>query len=221
MKNKFLSLLGLVLVGACTVFPDGPPAKLYTLDIRPFAPTVNCPTSFALRELKIPGYLDRSEVVLAQEGNQIRSSAQHLWASPLAKDLTSLTGRALQQILASSVALPYPIRQLEKPEWVLSVEISRLVLSNGAYQMEITTTGYRLSNSEAKSQPSVAASFAPIVTMSSLSLSTESKVNTEAEQIAKTISELLAQNMPKIAAGLGQTICRGNAQGTSNLVGPR
>jgi uncharacterized lipoprotein YmbA len=211
MKNKCLGLSGVVLLGACTVFPDSPPAKLYALDLPSFAPAVSCPTNFALREMKIPGYLDRSEVVLAQEGNKIRNSAQHLWASPLVKDLSSLTGRALQQLLASSIALPYPIRQLEKPEWILSIEISRLVLNKGAYQMEITTTGYRLPNTDTKNQPSAAASFAPIFTTSTLPLGTENTVITEAEQSAKALSELLALNLPKIATTLGQVICKQKA----------
>jgi uncharacterized lipoprotein YmbA len=208
MRNSFLFFVSIIVLGACTVFPEALPAKLYALDVPTLQPTVNCPISFSLREVKVPGYLDRSELVLSQEGYKIRTSAQHLWAAPLSTELTRLTAKGLQELLGMSVVRPYPIRQLEKPDWIMSIEISRLVNAKGLFQMEITTSGQRFSKTETFGIGSSQGSLGKILTTSSMQISSEATGNSAAEQVAEAISELLAQNLKKISIELGNTICR-------------
>jgi uncharacterized lipoprotein YmbA len=215
MKNKFLSLLALTILGSCTVFPDSPPARLYALELPAFSPVVNCPSSFALREVKIPGYLDRAEVVLSNESYKVSSSAQHLWASPLPKELTRLTARALQELLGGSVALPYPVRQYEKPEWIISMEVSRVHLGKDSFRMEITTTGHQVLKTESGAQANIRANLIPFITSSSTEVAQAGVANAAAETVAKALSDLFTLNFPKIALELGKTMCQGSNQSSA------
>jgi uncharacterized lipoprotein YmbA len=216
MKSSLLALAVLTMLGACTVFPDTPPARLYSLDLPSFKPTQSCPVSFALRDVKIPGFLDRAEVVLSQTGYSIRTSPQHLWASPPTKDFTKLTARGMQELLGSSIAQPYPIRQFEKPDWVLSAEITRLTIAKDNYAMEMTLNGYRLPTGlettpgAAKNQANMATQsrLVPIVVSSQVAAPQDTGTTPEAEQVARALSELLGQNLSKLSVDLAKTVCR-------------
>jgi uncharacterized lipoprotein YmbA len=136
MRSKLFLLGALTLLSSCTVFPDSPAAKLYALDLPRGLKVGDCSLRFSLRDVQIPGYLDRPEVLLNVVGSRIDVSPLHLWAAPLTKEATRLTGLGLQERMGKSAMMPYPVRQFEKPDWLLTVVIQRFVISADGSEME-------------------------------------------------------------------------------------
>jgi uncharacterized lipoprotein YmbA len=142
------ALIALLSLGSasCTIFPETAPAKLYSLDFPPRSALLNCSVKFALREVKIPGYLDRAEVPLGKVGNRIDMSASHLWAAPISKEITRVIGVALNEQLGSSELVPYPIRQNERPDWLLGLELNRVTLEENALNLQVSFSAARLTS---------------------------------------------------------------------------
>ncbi len=134
------TILCLVMAQGCTIFPDSPAAKLYALELPAAERVGKCPIKFAVREVKLPGYLDRPEIVLRLDGSRTDISAQHLWAAPLAAETTRLIGRGIQESLEGSQLMPYPIRLSERPDWIVIPALNRYQILEGKLGLEFGVT---------------------------------------------------------------------------------
>jgi uncharacterized lipoprotein YmbA len=125
-------------LSACTVFPESAPAKIYTLELPTAKTKTKCAVRFALREVAIPGYLDRAELVLGRNSGALEVSSQHLWAAPLGREMTRLIGQGITERLQGSRQLPFPLRQLELPDALLQVTLTRFVTDNQILKLSFT-----------------------------------------------------------------------------------
>lgn len=87
-------LLGLLVLGACS----GPPATWYHLEAGPAPTTVVADpvATVAMEEVRLPPYLDRSDIVMRRPGNRLAVSETAQWAEPL--------GAAIARVVRSDLA---------------------------------------------------------------------------------------------------------------------
>ena len=195
-------MLGAVLVAvqACTVFPDSPAARLYALDLPPAESIGACPIRFAVRDVRLPGYLDRPELVLGRDGSRTEVSAQHLWAAPLASESTRLLGQGIQERLQGSQLMPYPIRLAERPEWIVIPVLSRFQLSAGKLGLEFSTTVIK---ADGTTQPR---GFGPFKTVQSVPLSGQSSQGAAAG-VAQAWSLNMQAHIGDMAVAIKRELC--------------
>jgi uncharacterized lipoprotein YmbA len=207
-------LLFAALSAGCTVFPDSPAAKLYSLDLPPMSVLKTCPVKFAVREVTLPGYLNRPEVVLGGDSYQVRASALHLWAAPLGVELTRLTAQGLQEILGGSQAMPYPVRQFERPDWVLSIDLKRINLGSNTASMEISARGYRMSSSSKESSPATNSTLGPWNFQQSTDYpalnpqeNSATSGSIQASAVARSLSVALGKTIQSLGQEFGKVVC--------------
>jgi uncharacterized lipoprotein YmbA len=147
---RFVCLAAAATLSACSLIPASTPAQLYALG--PLSVTSNAPVcrfSFALREVDLPGLLDRPEVTLAVNQAQVQASASHLWASPLKPELTRLFGQGLANSLQGAQLAPYPLRQGQLPQVLIVVQINELYRVGENMRLVWQWQAWRAAGSEA------------------------------------------------------------------------
>ncbi|WP_161993788.1 PqiC family protein [Muricoccus nepalensis] len=95
--RRGLALLGLALLPAACASPE---PSLYRLLPAPGPVRRTRPLTVELRQVSVPGYLDRPEIIRAGEGARLRSLGNERWAEPL--------GDLLGSVLAENLALRLP-----------------------------------------------------------------------------------------------------------------
>jgi len=86
-------LLLLTLVGACG---SSPPTRVYTLSAVPPTATVALDATVAVREVVVPGYLDRPQVVRYQETYRLNVAEFARWGEPF--------GQMVSRVLAADIS---------------------------------------------------------------------------------------------------------------------
>ena len=100
------------------------------------ASTQRCAANFSIRELKLAGYLDRSEIVTDRSESQVQASALHLWAAPLKDELRRTVGLAVSQRWENSRLVSYPWRFGETPAVALDISFDQLEPVAGRLQVQ-------------------------------------------------------------------------------------
>ncbi len=205
--SKTLPLLAALLVSACTVFPDSPPARLYSVDLGASRGVQSCSgLRFALREIRLPGYLDRHEVLLGLNGSLVEVSAQHLWASPLSRELTRLLAQGVQDRLKGASLMPYPVRQAERPDWILIPEITRISHGEKAYSLSLQLNVLRLDDNGMAAKGSRSAE--PLSAQVQLPLGGENPDNaTRAARSARLLGEATGAALDQLTPRLARQLC--------------
>jgi uncharacterized lipoprotein YmbA len=211
------TVLAMILAASftgCTVFPESSSASLYAIDLPISTGLYQCPVKFTLREVQLPGYLDRSEIVLIRSDTQIDVSAQHLWAAPISKEMTRVAAQGIAERLIGSQSYPYPVRLQERPEWVFTITVSRLSSQANSLSVDFKLKGQRLEKSIVASQPSEQT----IQLSSSVSVSFGvaepggGSIASRAKASAKGLQSALEQAVTELSKGLAQELCLTNAR---------
>jgi uncharacterized lipoprotein YmbA len=190
---------------ACTVFPDAPPATLYALELPQATSGATCPLRFALREVRLPGYMDRAEVVLSNQDNVVKVSAQQLWAAPLSKEMSRLFSVGLNERLAGSRLLPYPLRQLEQPDLLLTLELLSFSNANDRVNVQYTLAANELNQSSTAKRPKM---NTPIKFNYSSQPGENSKSRTDGAVMARQLGDSLAKAIEYFSEELTRQVCR-------------
>jgi uncharacterized lipoprotein YmbA len=203
------ALCGALLLGACTVFPEATPAKLYALDVPPMATQGPCKVRFAVRPVRLPGFLDRAEVVLADDNYQVKVSANHLWAAPLSNDMTRLVAQGLHELWGTSQLMPYPVRQAESPEWIITPEVRRLNIAPHHITLELRLSAYRadFADTTPKSDTPVTP-VGPWTVSNVQQLKPTITLETQATEIASGLSRAFSEAVPQLSADMAKSMCR-------------
>jgi uncharacterized lipoprotein YmbA len=199
-----LSSVFFALLQGCTVFPDAAPAKVYSLELLPALKSVKCDVRFAVREVSLPGFLDRAEIVLGRNESALDISSQHLWAAPLGKEMTRVISQGLSERLLGSSLMPYPIRQLEMPDLLLQVNLVRHTISDQGLNLQFNINGTRVDSKAAAFANLPIHAIAPLNRVVS---NPKSSDPSRASQIASALSIALSRAIDEISATLETRVC--------------
>jgi uncharacterized protein len=125
LSRRRLACLALpALAAGCT----SPEPALYTINMKPGAVLTGGPRIVQLRDIGLPGYLDRREIVRSSADYRLGVMANDWWGEPLAGMLSRVIILGLSQRLPNSSIYPEGGAISSDPNAVLAVNIQRLDL---------------------------------------------------------------------------------------------
>jgi uncharacterized lipoprotein YmbA len=86
---------------------------------------VPAPVSLGVGPVTLPGYLDRPELVVRVNENEIALSTTDRWAEPLAENLVRTLEDNLSALLPGSTYVDYPWFESRAPEYAVSLDVRR------------------------------------------------------------------------------------------------
>ena len=121
-----LLLIFATLLPGCATTPE---TKLYLLAAMesgaPFAGEAGQAPVIGLGPVKLPDYLDRSQIVYRVSENRLAAADFHRWAEPLAANVVRVLSENLAARFPASRILAYPWPKSEAPDYQLLVEVLR------------------------------------------------------------------------------------------------
>jgi uncharacterized lipoprotein YmbA len=155
-RSLALTLLGffsLSLTACGGIFPKPHPSRLYVLTS--LSPPGNAtdpsagpgragrdiadsrPISVGIGPIRLPGYLDREEIMIRVEPNRFKILEDERWAEPLDENLARVLMQNLSVLLRTDQIFVFPWPRNEKPSYRVDVEVLRFE-SNSASQSQLT-----------------------------------------------------------------------------------
>jgi uncharacterized protein len=146
--NRFITLIFLLanfLLSACGNFSPRPdPSRLFTLT------AIAQPGATATKELsnpdgislgigpvRLPGYLDRQEIVTRVSPNRIDPSEYDQWAEPLETSFNRVLGQNLSVLLPINRLMFFPWESTRSPAYQVEVDVLRFE-ANGAGDVQLS-----------------------------------------------------------------------------------
>jgi len=134
--NRFTTLICLLisfLLSACGTFsPRADPSRFFTLTAiaQPGAAAVKESSnpggvSLGIGPIRLPGYLDRQEIVTRVSPNRIDLSENDHWAEPLEANFSRVLGQNLAVLLPVSRLVSFPWESTRSPAYQVEVEVLR------------------------------------------------------------------------------------------------
>lgn len=124
-----MSLLSLALfLGGCA---GAPATRFYAVAPVPVAPSsvgaakIQSPSTVIVREISLPHYLDRPQIVTRSGTHRLHFAEFAHWGGNLREDLTRALAGNLARRLSSSAVLPAPTFSSARPDLTLDVELLR------------------------------------------------------------------------------------------------
>ena len=134
LSRRRLACLALPALAAGCTSPD--PA-LYTIQMKPGAVLPGGPRIVQLRDIGLPGYLDRREIVRSSADYRLGVMANDWWGESLAGMLSRVIILGLSQRLPNSSIYPEGGAISADPNAVLGVNIQRLDLdASGSLELQ-------------------------------------------------------------------------------------
>ena len=89
------------------------------------------PVTLVIKDVRLPQYLDRSQIVTRSDGHRLQMSEFEHWGGNLREDMTRILAVNLGQLLESDrvVAAPYTVRLT--PDYRIEVEVYRFERETG------------------------------------------------------------------------------------------
>jgi uncharacterized lipoprotein YmbA len=122
-RRGFLSLVPPLALAACSSSPD---PGLYVIAVRPGTAVSSGPPVVQLRDVTLPSYLDRREIVRSSEDYKIGVRSNDWWAEPLGSMLGRVLSLELSQRLPGSNVYREGGAISLDPNAVLAVNVQRL-----------------------------------------------------------------------------------------------
>lgn len=126
---KVFNLLLALLLGACASVPV---TRFYALVpasapalVPASATKIQAPPTIVVREVTLPRYLDRPQIVTRTGEHRLRFAEYAHWGGDLREDITRVLAANLAPHLAGSAVLPAPTFVAVKPDLVVNVELLR------------------------------------------------------------------------------------------------
>lgn len=114
-----------LLLGACA---SAPATRFYALApvSAPVAATkIQAPSIIVVREISLPRYLDRPQIVTRTREHRLRFAEYAHWGGDLREEITRVLAANLARHLAGSAVLPAPTFVAVKPDLTVDVELLR------------------------------------------------------------------------------------------------
>jgi uncharacterized lipoprotein YmbA len=135
-----VSLVGLVGVGAC-LSPREDTSAFFLLSPVPPQAATSTPLTVAvgLGPIELPGYLDRSQIVVRLSDNQVALSDADRWAEPLAANLQRTLEEDLIELLPGASFIHYPWYPAQAPDHAVAIAFRRFEAdANGMVVLDAT-----------------------------------------------------------------------------------
>lgn len=99
------------------------------------ADRATAPVALVIKDVRLPQYLDRSQIVTRSDGHRLQMSEFELWGGNLREDMTRALAVNLGQLLESDrvIAVPYTVRLT--PDYRIEVEVYRFEREAGGRVM--------------------------------------------------------------------------------------
>lgn len=123
MKRSLL--MALALAAGC-LGPRSDPSAFFLLSPAP-APegATPVPVALGIGPVSIPAYLDRPELVVRVDENQITLAGADRWAEPLGDNIVRTLEENLGGLLPGSSYVDYPWFESESPDYAVSLDVHR------------------------------------------------------------------------------------------------
>jgi uncharacterized protein len=139
-----LGLMGLSLAGCGSLFPKPSPnpSRIFVL-FSPLPPAERQDLdragqiSLGVGPVRLPGYLDRREIVTGVAQNGFDLSENDRWAEPLDENFTHVMAQNLSVLLGSDQIISYPWPLDKKPRYRVQIDVSRFEV-NSTGEAELT-----------------------------------------------------------------------------------
>ena len=139
-----LGLIGLSLAGCSSFLPKPKPnsSKIFVL----FSPLQAAERqdsdhsgqiSLGVGPVRLPGYLDRREIVIRVAQSRFDLSENDRWAEPLDENLTRVLAQNLSVLLRTDRIVVYPWPMDKKPDYRVEIQVLRFE-SNSAREAELS-----------------------------------------------------------------------------------
>lgn len=124
MSKRLCAAVAALLLGGC--LPQGPATRFYLLTPEVAAPagepTVK-PLTVLIREVRVPRYLDRREIVTRDEGNGLEVAETEHWGGDFRDDLARVLAVNLGRLLPGARVLVAPYPASGTPDRRIEVDI--------------------------------------------------------------------------------------------------
>jgi len=140
--NRFITLIFLLanfmLSGCGTFSPRSDPSRFFTLTAiaQPGATATKDSSnpggvSLGIGPIRLPGYLDRQEIVTRVPQNRIDVSENDRWAEPLETNFTRVLAQNLSVLLRTDRLVFFPWELNRKPAYQVEVEVLHFETNSG------------------------------------------------------------------------------------------
>jgi uncharacterized protein len=130
--GRAIVCMGLLLAGCGSFSPRPDPSRFFTLSSLPQVEesAVQNPRSpervlLGIGPIKLPGYLDRQEIVVRSAQNRFEVSENDRWAEPLDENFARVLSQNLSALLQTDGIVPYPWPLDRKPSYQVEIEVLR------------------------------------------------------------------------------------------------
>jgi uncharacterized lipoprotein YmbA len=139
MRAQIVAVVGVVVftvgLGACAPFKRTPEARFYVLQslVEPPAAPVAAGGLVGVLPVRLPGYLDRPQLVTEMAADQVRIDEYARWAEPLPAAVTRTLAENLAILLPHNRVVRYPWPRAESTRCRVSVELRALAVQGDGW----------------------------------------------------------------------------------------
>ena len=133
----------LAFSGCSAIEPKADPSRFFTLtplvqidQDRPQGPAGLGGVSLGIRPIKLPGYLDREQLVTRISQNRFQIAENDRWAEPLEENFKRVLTQNLTSLVPAAQFVDYPWHASERPEYQLEIDVLRFE-PDGARNVEM------------------------------------------------------------------------------------
>lgn len=126
-----LLLTCLTSVGCFSLEPKPDPSRFFALTSLPRAgettqhPAVTSTLAVGIGPIKIPGYLDREQLVTRISQNRLAIAENDRWAEPLEENFSRVLSQNISILLQTDRIVAYPWERSQQPNYQVQVELLR------------------------------------------------------------------------------------------------
>lgn len=128
-SHSWGALLGVWLLGACTVVAQSPSTEFYALSAldEQMAPPkgANRDISIAVGPVELPEILDRPQIVTRSGRNELEIAEFHRWGGSIRDEFTRVLGENLSILLGTDQVATYPWRNTTVFDYQVTVNVTR------------------------------------------------------------------------------------------------
>ena len=193
LASSCVALLVALSLAACgSLSPRPDPSRFFTLS--PISRTEATAAkssaapggvSLGIVPVKLPGYLDRNEIVTRVADNRLDVSAYDRWAEPLVEGFTWVVAQNLAALVPADRLVTYPWALDRKPDYQVEIEVLRFEV-NAAQNVQLVAR-WAVVDGSSKKPPAVRESR---LTRQVKSKSTEDSVAALSETVADLSREI-------------------------------
>jgi uncharacterized lipoprotein YmbA len=138
--GAWVGLLALALGGCSSVFPKSRPSRLFALSA--LVQTTeglddSRRISLGIGPIRLPGYLDRQEIMTRVAPNRFDPLEYDRWAEPLDENFIRVLMQNLSVLLRTDRIVAYPWQPQDKPRYRVDVQVLRFE-SNSTREAELS-----------------------------------------------------------------------------------